>query len=75
MIALSALQSPAQTFSHNAIMFIDTSNNAWYNRVHWLIGTLYLSIKASNVIHVWSFNMRTIYKEQRDWEQEEDFLE
>ena len=48
MIALSALQSPAQTFSHNGIMFIDTSNNAWYNQVHWLIGTPYLSIKASN---------------------------
>ena len=50
MIALSAAQSSAQTFIHNAIMFIDTSNNAWYNKTHWLIGTPYLSIIASNVI-------------------------
>ena len=28
MIALSAAQSSAQTFIHNATMFIDTSNNA-----------------------------------------------
>ena len=48
MIALSAVQSSAQTYIHNGILFIDTSNNAWYNQVHWLIGTSYLSIIASN---------------------------
>ena len=48
MTALSAIQSCAQTFIHNVIMFFDTSNNAFYSQVHWLIGTPYLSIKASN---------------------------
>ena len=43
IIALSAAQSSAQTFIHNTIMFIDISNNAWYNKAHWLIGTPYLS--------------------------------
>ena len=33
MIALLAVQSSAQTFIHNAILFIDTFNNAWYNQV------------------------------------------
>ena len=46
MIAL--LTSCAQMFIHNAIMLIDTSDNALYNQVHWLIRTPYLSIKASN---------------------------
>ena len=45
LIALSTVQSSAQIFSHNAILFIDTSDNAWYNQVHWP----YLSIIASNV--------------------------
>ena len=44
-IALSAAQSSAQTRIHNAILVIDTSNNASYNQVHWLV---HLSIKASN---------------------------
>ena len=48
MIALLTVQSCAQTFIHNAIMFIDTSDNASYNQVHWLTRTSYLSIKASN---------------------------
>ena len=48
MIALSFVQSSAQTIIHSAIVFIDTSDNAWYNQVHWLIGTPYLSIIASN---------------------------
>ena len=48
MIALSTVQSSAQTFIHNAVLFIDTSNNAWYNQPHWLIWTPYLSIIASN---------------------------
>ena len=52
-IALSAAQSSAQTHIHNAILVIDTPNNIWYNRVHWLIGTPYLSIKVSNVY--WNF--------------------
>ena len=31
---------------HNAILFIATYNNVWCNKVHWLIGTPYLSIIA-----------------------------
>ena len=49
MIALSAVQSSVQTFIHNVILFIDTSNNAGYNQAHWLIGTSYLPTIASNV--------------------------
>ena len=52
-IALSAAQSSAQTHIHSAILVIDTSNNASYNQVHWLVRTPYLSIKASNVSSVW----------------------
>ena len=48
MIALLAIQSCAQTFIPNAIMLIDTTDNASYNQVHWLIRMPYLSIKASN---------------------------
>ena len=48
MIALSAVQSFAQTFIHNAIFFIDTSNDAWYVQGYWLIWTSYLSVIASN---------------------------
>ena len=48
MIALSAVQSSAQTFIHNDILFNDISNNAWYKQAHWLIRTPYLSIIASN---------------------------
>ena len=47
-IALSAAQSSAQTRIHSAILVIDTSNNASYNQVHWLVRTPYLSIKSSN---------------------------
>ena len=47
-IALSAAQSSAQTHIHSAIVVIDTSNNAWHSQVHWLVGTPYLAIKASN---------------------------
>ena len=50
MIAISAVKSSAQTFIYNAILFIDTSNNAWYNISHWLIKTPYLSIIASNAL-------------------------
>ena len=42
-IALSAAQSSAQTRIHNAILVIDTSNNASYKQVHWLVRTPYLS--------------------------------
>ena len=50
-IALSAAQSSGETCIHSAILVIDTSNNASYNQVHWLVGTPYLSIKASNDFH------------------------
>ena len=33
MIAILAVQSCAQTFIHNAIMLIDTSDKASYNQV------------------------------------------
>ena len=48
IVALSAVQSSAQTFVHIPILFIDTSNNALYNQVHRLIGTPYLTMIASN---------------------------
>ena len=47
-ITLSADQSSAQRRIHTAILVIDTSNNASYNQVHWLVRMPYLSIKASN---------------------------
>ena len=47
MIAISAVQSSAQTFIHNAFLFIDTSNNAWYNQAY---RTPCLLIIASNDI-------------------------
>ena len=50
MMAFSGVQLAVQTFIHNAILFIDTSNNAWYNQAHWLIGMPYLSIIAGDVI-------------------------
>ena len=31
IVDISAIQSSAQTFIHNAISFTDTSNNAWHN--------------------------------------------
>ena len=30
MIAITAVQSSAQTFIHNVILFIDTTDNSWY---------------------------------------------
>ena len=50
MIALSTVQSSAQTFIHTAILFIDMSNNGLYNQAHLLLGAPYLSIIASNVL-------------------------
>ena len=43
-----AVQPSAQTFIHNAILFIDTSDNSWYNQVHRANRTSYLSIIAGN---------------------------
>ena len=51
MIALSAVQSFAQSYIHNAVLFIGTSDKAWYNQVHWLIEPPYLLIIASNYEH------------------------
>ena len=34
--------------TRNTILIIDTSDNVWYNQVHWLIRMPYLSIIASN---------------------------
>ena len=45
---ISTVQSSAQTFIHNAVLFIDSFNNAWHLQAHWLIGTPYLSTIASN---------------------------
>ena len=46
--ALSPALSSAQTHIQSTIVVIDTSNNAWHSQVHWLVGTPYLAIKASN---------------------------
>ena len=48
MIALSAVQTSAQTIIHNAFLFTDTSDNASYNQLHWLTRSPYLSVIASN---------------------------
>ena len=48
IVDTSSVQSSAQTFIYNAILFIDTSDKAWHNQAHWLIGTPYLSTIASN---------------------------
>ena len=47
------ITSSAQTFIHNSILFIDVSNNACYNKVHWLIKTPYLSVIARNDCATW----------------------
>ena len=38
-----------------SFLFIDTSDNAWYNQVHWLTETPYLSIISSNPLEVKSY--------------------
>ena len=58
-IALSVAQSSAQTRIHSDILVIDTSNNASYNQVHWLVRTPYLSIKASNA--TWNLVLKSWY--------------
>ena len=58
----SDVQSSAQTFIHNAIFFTDTSNNAWHNEVHWLIGTPYLLTIASNDLNwKWKWGSENIW--------------
>ena len=42
---------------HGVILVIDTSNNASYNQVHWLVRTPYLSIKAGNGVVIKSTRM------------------
>ena len=49
MIELSAVQSSAQTFIHNAILFIDTSECLIQS-----VGTPYLWIIASNGPYFWA---------------------
>ena len=44
---------------HNAIMLIDTPDNASHNQDHWLIRTPYLSMKASNDTPSVSVSMNT----------------
>ena len=39
IVDISAVQSSAQTFIHNAILIPDTSKNAWHSQAHWLIRT------------------------------------
>ena len=48
---ISAVKSSARTHIHSAILVIDTSNNAWYSQVNWLIVMPYLSMISSNVYH------------------------
>ena len=49
-VEISAVQLSAQTFIRSAILFINTSNNAWHNQAHWLIGMPYLSTISSFVM-------------------------
>ena len=56
IVDISSVQSSAETFIHNAILFIDTSNNAWHNQAHWMIQPPYLSTIASNVIRITLFS-------------------
>ena len=51
-----AVPSSSQALIHHAILFIDTSDNASYNQLHWLIGMSYLSIIASSAYGVTSFH-------------------
>ena len=44
----SLLAFTALSAAQSSILVIDTSNNASYNQVHWLVGTPYLAVKASN---------------------------
>ena len=38
MIARPAVQSSTQAFIHSDILFFDTSDNAWHDEAHWIIG-------------------------------------
>ena len=59
IVDISAVQSSAQTFIHNAILLIYTSYNVWYNQAHWLIRMPYLFPIASNV-HTFLQNIEAI---------------
>ena len=48
MIAPLVVQLSTPARIHNAITFVDTSNNSSYNQAHWPIGMPYLQIIASN---------------------------
>ena len=52
IIALLAIQSSAQTFIHNAILFIDTSNNARYSEIRWLIRKPYICRWLLVMVHL-----------------------
>ena len=69
MIALSAVQSTTETFVYNDSLFIDTSNNAWYNQAHWLRGMPYLSIISSYdlaIVDTTHVNLFSFCEEARD---------
>ena len=56
---------------YNAILYIDTSNNAWHSQAHWLIGKPYLSTIASNVANMISVLTTTnlwLYSISSRWE-------
>ena len=68
--ANSAAQSSAQTYIHSAIVVIDTSNNAWHSQVHWLAGTPYLAVKASNGVAMWPLpiiHWASLYRDPPPW--------
>ena len=48
MIALLVVQPSTLIRIHNAILFLDTSNNAWHNTGHLVTGTPCLTIIANN---------------------------
>ena len=50
--ALSAVQSSTKTHIQSVILVIDTSNNASYNQVYWLVGTPYSAIKKLVMINM-----------------------
>ena len=60
-ICCHALLAMIQSFFHNAILFIDISDNAWYKQAHWLIGAPYLSIIASKCSTTVSFNLQSLF--------------
>ena len=59
----SGCPTAAQTFIHNAILFIDksTSNNAWYNQAHWLMRTAYQEIALNLYVNRKTIESTLIY--------------